>query len=94
MTSTADTTTSTDRLDATELVEIQLPVEGMTCASCASRIARSLNKMDEVGDAEVNLAASEATIRFDPSVMDAKTAAQTFTDQIEKLGLSNKNILL
>ncbi len=80
------TSNTTDKLDATNLVEIQLPVEGMTCASCASRIARSLNKMEEVGDAEVNLAASEATIRFDPSVMDAKVAAQTFTEQIEKLG--------
>ncbi len=79
-------TTTTDKLDATNLVEIQLPVEGMTCASCASRIARSLNKMDTVGDAEVNLAAAEATIRFDPATMDAKTATQTFTDQIEKLG--------
>ncbi len=79
-------TTTTDKIDATNLVEIQLPVEGMTCASCASRIARSLNKMDTVGDAEVNLAAAEATIRFDPTTMDAKTATQTFTDQIEKLG--------
>ncbi len=73
---------TTDKQDATNLVEIQLPVEGMTCASCASRIARSLNKLDGVGDAEVNLASAEATIRFDASSMDA----QAITAQIEKLG--------
>lgn len=68
--------------DGRHLVEIQLPVEGMTCASCASRIARSLNKLDGVGNAEVNLAASEATIRFDNRELDT----QLITERIEKLG--------
>ncbi len=61
---------------------IELPVEGMTCAACASRISRALNKLDGVDEAEVNLASSKATVRFDPTTTDVAT----FTARIEKLG--------
>ena len=47
---------------------IRLDLEGMTCASCASRIERSLNKLDGV-EATVNLATDQAAVRFDPSVV-------------------------
>ncbi len=40
----------------------------MTCASCASRIERSLNELDGV-DATVNLATDQAAVTFDPSVV-------------------------
>ncbi len=62
--------------------QVQLPVEGMTCAACASRIARALSKLDGVTDAEVNLATAQATVRFDPTITD-RTA---FTERIERLG--------
>lgn len=42
---------------------IQLDIEGMTCASCASRIERKLNKADGI-TAEVNYATELATIEL------------------------------
>ncbi|MEA2612749.1 MAG: P-type Cu+ transporter, partial [Chloroflexota bacterium] len=48
--------------------EIQLPIEGMTCASCVNRIERFLRKTDGVEDATVNLATEMATIRYLPDV--------------------------
>ncbi|HET7181351.1 MAG TPA: cation transporter, partial [Candidatus Limnocylindrales bacterium] len=52
----------------TQPIEIvSFPVEGMTCASCVNRITRFLQKVDGVEDANVNLAAESATIRFDPA---------------------------
>ena len=45
---------------------VSFPVEGMTCASCVNRITRFLRKVDGVEEANVNLAAETATIRFDP----------------------------
>ena len=36
--------------------ELNLPVVGMTCASCVNRIERFLNKADGVAEATVNLA--------------------------------------
>ncbi len=44
--------------------EITLDVEGMTCASCVGRVERKLTASDGVIDAQVNLAAETATIRY------------------------------
>jgi Cu+-exporting ATPase len=46
--------------------EIQIPVAGMTCASCVNRIERFLNKTPGVEEATVNLATEMATIRYLP----------------------------
>ncbi len=44
---------------------VELDLEGMTCAACATRIESSLNKLEGV-DASVNLATDRATVRFAP----------------------------
>jgi P-type Cu+ transporter len=46
---------------------LELPITGMTCASCANRIERNLNKLDGVS-ASVNYATETATVDFEPSV--------------------------
>jgi Cu+-exporting ATPase len=46
--------------------EIELPIAGMTCASCVNRIERFLRKTDGVEDAAVNLATEVATVRYLP----------------------------
>jgi Cu+-exporting ATPase len=45
--------------------QVELPITGMTCASCANRIERKLNKLDGVA-ATVNYATEKAAVRFDP----------------------------
>ncbi len=52
------------------LIELTLPVVGMTCASCVTRIERFLNKADGVGEAVVNLATERATVRYNPALID------------------------
>ncbi len=53
---------------AAEPIEVTLPIEGMTCASCVNRIERFLKKTDGVQEASVNLATERATIRFLPTI--------------------------
>jgi len=48
------------------VTEITLELEGMTCASCASRIERRLNELDGV-QASVNLATEKAAVSYDAS---------------------------
>src|SRR5207248_664428 len=42
--------------------EVNLDIEGMTCAGCAARVERALNRLDGV-QASVNLATERATVR-------------------------------
>jgi Cu+-exporting ATPase len=53
---------------APQTIEMVLPIEGMTCASCVNRIERFLQKTDGVVEANVNLATERATVRVDPAV--------------------------
>ncbi len=43
-----------------------MPIEGMTCTSCVSRITRALRKVDGVDSVRVDLATDSATVAFDP----------------------------
>ena len=56
---------TTTPADAT--TQVELTIGGMTCASCAARIERKLNKLDGV-EASLNFATEQATVRCDPSV--------------------------
>ena len=49
-------------------IEIVLPIEGMTCASCVNRIERFLTKTPGVERAAVNLATERATVTVDPGI--------------------------
>ena len=50
---------------------VELPITGMTCASCATRIERGLNKLDGVS-ASVNYATERASVDFDAAVDPAE----------------------
>jgi P-type Cu+ transporter len=54
---------------STSTTHVELPIEGMTCASCANRIERGLNKVDGV-TATVNYATERATVEYDPVTVE------------------------
>ena len=49
--------------------QLELPITGMTCASCSARVEKALRKQPGVLSATVNLADERATIDFLPLVM-------------------------
>ncbi len=51
---------------------IDLPVVGMSCASCASTIQRSLGNLKGVEKASVNFANSKATVLYQPQLIKAE----------------------
>jgi Cu+-exporting ATPase len=55
---------------AEPLTELSLPIVGMTCASCVTRIERFLGRTEGVADAAVNLATERAMVHFDPGRID------------------------
>jgi Cu+-exporting ATPase len=60
------TTTTATSAEPEPAAEIELPIVGMTCASCVNRIERFLNNTPGVTEATVNLATEMATIRYLP----------------------------
>ncbi|HET6475649.1 MAG TPA: heavy metal translocating P-type ATPase [Thermoleophilia bacterium] len=48
---------------------IELPITGMTCASCVVRTERAIGKVQGVDKAAVNLATEKATVTFDPGAV-------------------------
>ena len=66
--------------DPTTADRLELQIEGMTCASCANRIERKLNKLEGV-TATVNYATEKAAVTFAPEV-----TRQQLVDAVEAAG--------
>ncbi len=60
---------------------LELPIEGMTCSSCAGRVEKSLNRLEGV-DATVNFATERASVSFDP----AQVAPEQLVGAVEEVG--------
>jgi len=55
---------------------ITLPVTGMTCANCAANIERGLTRLEGVQTTNVNFAAEQAVVAFDPKQLHVKDVVQ------------------
>ena len=75
---------TTEIQSSRELERRDLPVAGMTCASCASRIESGLAGLPGVSRANVNFATSRATVTYDPEV----TGPESFSATVAGLGYS------
>ncbi|MDH0562955.1 heavy metal translocating P-type ATPase [Acinetobacter courvalinii] len=75
---------------------VELSIEGMTCASCVSRVEKALNAVNGVSTANVNLATERATVTgtasiesliaaIDKAGYDAKQIQAATPDQTEQL---------
>jgi Cu+-exporting ATPase len=64
--------------------KITLPITGMTCANCALNIERGVKKLEGVEGANVNFAAEQAAIAFDPKRLHIRDVVE----KIEKSGYS------
>ncbi len=55
---------------------LEIPVTGMTCAACASRVQKGLTKAEGVREAGVNFATERATIEYDPAMATASSLVE------------------
>lgn len=65
------------------LTEHQFPIEGMTCASCVTRVEKALKAVAGVSEVSVNLATERATVNATPS-----TTGASLTAAVQKAGYS------
>ena len=72
---------------AKELERIDLPITGMSCASCALKIEKGLAGVEGVSKATVNFAAEKATVVFHPE----QTDLSHLIDKVKDLGYGAKS---
>jgi P-type Cu+ transporter len=63
------------------LIQLNLPIAGMTCASCVARVERALAAVPGVAAASVNLATEKAQLQLGP-----EANAQALTAAVERAG--------
>src|SRR4051794_31217094 len=56
---------------------VDLAVEGMTCAACAMRIEKVLNRLPGVEAAAVNFAAEKARVQYTATTVDVARLIET-----------------
>jgi P-type Cu+ transporter len=61
--------------------KLELPIQGMTCASCANRVERGLNRLEGVS-ASVNYATEKASVEYDP----AEVTPERLVEAVEAVG--------
>lgn len=71
-----------EKKDGVMSERIDLPIVGMSCASCASTIQRNLSHLKGVEKANVNFANSKATLFFQPQIIKP----ENFITSIRKSG--------
>ncbi|MGG8383903.1 heavy metal translocating P-type ATPase [Bacillus sp. R-CC1] len=57
----------------------EFTVSGMTCAACANRVEKRLNKLDGVNKATVNFALESATVDFNPNEVNVNEMKSAIT---------------
>ncbi|MDN4606343.1 heavy metal translocating P-type ATPase [Sporosarcina highlanderae] len=63
-------------------VKRDITITGMTCAACANRVEKGLQRMDGIDSATVNFATEKAAVSFD----DEKVDIQAIQEKIKALG--------
>ena len=71
-----------EKVDKAKSERIDLPIVGMSCASCASTIQRGLTGINGVEKANVNFANSKATVLFQPQL----AKPEDFISSVRKSG--------
>ncbi len=60
--------------------KVTIPVSGMTCAACSSRIQRRLSGTPGVTEASVNLMLRNAVVEFDPAAITPEQLVETIRE--------------
>ncbi len=72
---------SVQEQDGKQTVRTDIPVTGMTCASCVSHVQKALAETPGVSDASVNFAAEKATVTYDPERVALQDLVKAIVDQ-------------
>ncbi|WP_308639599.1 heavy metal translocating P-type ATPase [Paenibacillus silvisoli] len=67
-------------MERTEQQQTTIQIAGMTCAACANRIEKGLQKLEGVEQANVNFALEKASVSYDPMKVNVSEMEQKIED--------------
>ncbi len=62
------------------LVDMTLPISGMSCASCVSHVEGALKELSSVSNVVVNLATNKANLSYDPQLVKVDDMRRALED--------------
>jgi Cu+-exporting ATPase len=77
-----ETVQETEKSISPDAKKIDLPVTGMTCASCSAKVQNTLSDLKGIEKASVNLAAEKASVHYNPT----EISVNNIIDAIKDLG--------
>ena len=69
-----------------DIIKINLPVEGMTCAACVGHVENALQSVPGMLEASVNLGTEKASVEFDPTEASFQAIEEAVSGAGYKLG--------
>jgi len=74
------------------IIKLNLPVEGMTCAACVGHVENALKDVPGVLDASVNLGTEKASVEFDPAEVSFQVIEDAVSGAGYKLGRQSASL--
>lgn len=65
---------------------IDLPIRGMSCASCVEKVETGLSRLEGVKEASVNFASEKGTVLYDPS----RVSIDRIIKEIDNIGYATR----
>ena len=75
-----------------DIIKINLPVEGMTCAACVGHVENALKGVPGVVGASVNLGTEKASVEFDSAVVQFQVIEEAVSGAGYKLGTQSVSL--
>ena len=77
-----------------DIIKINLPVEGMTCAACVGHVENALKGVPGVVEASVNLGTEKASVEFDPAEVRFQVLGDAVSGAGYKLGTKSASLII
>ncbi|MBI2844161.1 MAG: copper-translocating P-type ATPase [Armatimonadetes bacterium] len=71
---------------------LELPITGISCASCAAKIERGISRLAGIQEASVNCATNTLTVIYDPALASGKEFVKTVRDLGYEAGFERATI--
>jgi Cu+-exporting ATPase len=76
--------------EVSESSQIELDIQGMTCAACSARVEKALQNVPGVSRAEVNLAAETARVSYEPGQVQSRDLISAVEDAGYKASVASQ----